>query len=460
MANNPAVSQNPGHDFQPQYDLEAETGLLGSIILDDSIVASVHEVLDKEYFYNSNHQIIYAAMLKLYDERSPIDLVTLKSELEKRGDGLFDKVGGLDYLTNLVESVSSTANSNYYAKLIREKYILRAIMLGCNEILRETSQSTADSEYLLDKAQHIIFEVAQKKEAIKMIHIKDILTETFEKHIMTVHDRKGRLSGLSTGLAELDDTLGGLRGGQLIVVAGRPGSGKSSFGLRLLEQTGLVEKKAAVIYTLEVTSQEVVTNLLCCHARVDSQKLRRGLISAEEIQELMLSAGQFEKSNIFIDDSTALTPFDLRSRARRLKADHDIQLILVDYLQLMMMKDADSREREIAQISYSLKSLAKELGIPVVAMAQLSRAPEHREAKQPKPRLSDLRESGAIEQDADVVLLLYRDELYNPNSEKKNICEIIIAKQRNGPTNTFEVQFQKEYTRFETLYKEEESAFH
>jgi replicative DNA helicase len=458
MPTNTVTNSATGHEFQPQYDLEAETGLLGSIILDDSIVAGIHEVLDKEYFYNTNHQIIYDAMLKLYDERSPIDLVTLKSELEKRGDGLFDKIGGLDYLTNLVESVSSTANSIYYAKLIREKYILRAVMLGCNEILRETAQSTADSEYLLDKAQRIIFEVAQKKEAIKMIHIKDILTETFEKHIMTVHDRKGRLSGLSTGIAELDDTLGGLRGGQLIVVAGRPGTGKSSFGLRLLEQTGLVEKKAAILYTLEVTSQEVVTNLLCCHARVNSQSLRKGLVSAEEIQELMLSAGQFEKADIFIDDSTALTPFDLRSRARRLKADHDIQLILVDYLQLMMMKDADSREREIAQISYSLKSLAKELNIPVVAMAQLSRSPEHREPKQPKPRLSDLRESGTIEQDADVVLLLYRDELYNPNSEKKNICEINIAKQRNGPTNTFEVQFQKEYTRFENLYKEEMQA--
>jgi replicative DNA helicase len=225
----------------------------------------------------------------------------------------------------------------------------------------------------------------------------------------------------------------------------------------LLEQVGLVEKKPLVMFTLEVTSQQVVQNLLCSHNRLDGRKLRQGFLTAEEIQQLLISAGEFEKTDILIDDSSALTPFDLRTRCRRLKADNDIQLIIVDYLQLMMIKDAEKREREIATISFALKSLAKELNVPVVAMAQLSRAPEQRDFRQPKPRLADLRESGAIEQDADVVLLLYREELYNQTPENENLCDIIVAKNRNGPTEKVEVLFLKQFTRFENHHKEDET---
>lgn len=451
------ANSNTLPEYPPRFDLEAETGLLGSILLDDSVIGEVYQILEKDHFYNTNHKILYEAMLNLYDERMPIDMVTLKNELEKKGSELFEKVGGLDYLTTLVESVSSPSNAAYYARLIREKYILRSITEGCYEILRDACQTTTESESLLDKAQQIIFEVAQKKESLKTIHIKDILKDTFESHIMTIHDRRGRLNGLPTGLTEVDDLLGGLQGGQFIVVAGRPGTGKSSFGLRLMEQVGLIEKKPLVMFTLEVTSQQVVQNLLCSHNRLDGQKLRRGFVTAEEIQQLLISAGEFEKTNILIDDSSALTPFDLRTRCRRLKADNDIQLIIVDYLQLMMIKDAEKREREIAAISFSLKSLAKELNVPVVAMAQLSRAPEQRDVRQPKPRLSDLRESGAIEQDADIVILLYREELYNQSPENENLCDIIVAKNRNGPTSNIKVLFLKQFTRFENYHKEDEN---
>jgi replicative DNA helicase len=457
MAQETLANTSIAPEYQPRYDLEAEMGLLGSIILDDSVLGEIHNVLEKDHFYDTRHPIIYETMLDLFDERTPIDFVTLKNQLEKKGAGLFDKIGGLDYLTMLAESVSSPGNAIYYAKIIREKFILRRVMEGCHEILKEACQANIESEPLLDKAQQIIFEIASKKESFKAIHIKDILKDTFETYIMTVRERKGMLSGLATGLTELDEILGGLQGGQLIIVAGRPGTGKSSFGLRLIEQVGINDNKALALFTLEVTRQQVVQNLLCSYNRIDGQKLRKGFVSNEEINQLLLSAGKIEQANILIDDASALTPFDLRSRCRRLKAEHDIQLVVVDYLQLMMMKDAESREREIANISYSLKSLAKELNIPVVAMAQLSRAPEQRDAKQPKPRLSDLRESGTIEQDADIVLLLYRDELYHPtNPDNENLCEMMVAKNRNGPVGNIKVLFQKQFTRFENYYQKEE----
>ncbi|MEK7448258.1 MAG: replicative DNA helicase, partial [Planctomycetota bacterium] len=402
---------------------------------------------------------IYDIIVKFHlDERRSVDVVILKDELTKRG--LLEKVGGIDYLTSLMESVPSAANAVYYARIIREKYILRTVMLTCHQILRSAAQPDVHSDSLLNEAQKLIFDVARQKETEKSVKIQDILDGVFKNRIMEAFDRKSQLMGLSTGLYELDDRLGGLQGGQLIIVAGRPGMGKSSLSLKLLEQTGLVESKPVVIFTLEVTDQQVVQNLLCSHSRVNSHNLRKGLIDDEAKNRLLMAAGQFREKPIFIDDSSGLSPQDLRFKARRLKADYDIQLLIVDYLQLMRVENAESRQIEIATISYALKSLAKELDIPVVAMAQLSREAEKRDAKHPRPRLSDLRESGAIEQDADVVLMLYRDELYNePTQETANICEIRIEKQRNGPTGEFKTTYLAEYTRFENLetrYKEAE----
>lgn len=444
----------PLQDYQQPYDLEAEMSLLGSILLDNSIMSEVLQMVNKESFYQTNHKLIFETMVLLDDHRRPIDLVTLKDELTRQG--LLESMGGIDYLTTIINTVPSTANALHYARIVREKYMLRHIMLMAHQLLREASQSGVDSEMLLDRTQKELFDLVRQAGLGKEIKISEILKETFDK-IIEYRDRKARLSGLPTGLNELDDEMGGLQPSQFIVVAGRPSMGKSSFALRLLEQIGLVENKSICLYTLEVTKEQVVQNLLCSSARVNTHKLRSGHISDEEIQRLMLTAAKYDPTKIFVDDTVDISILELKARARRLKMDHDVQLIIVDYLQLMRIRERqqESRQVEVAFISQSLKNLAKELNIPVVAISQLSRETERREPKNPKPRLSDLRESGAIEQDADVVLLLYREELYRSTPENTNICEIHIAKQRNGPAGrTLEVAFFKEYTRFDNLFRE------
>ncbi|MCK4908619.1 MAG: replicative DNA helicase [Planctomycetes bacterium] len=442
-------------EYQPPHDIEAEMSLLGSVILDNSVLADIHRLISPESFYHSYHQVIYEILVKFHlDEHRAIDVVILKDELSQKG--LLEKVGGIDYLTSLMESVPSSANADYYARIVWEKYILRSIMLTCHQILRQAVQPNVKSNDLLNEAQRMIFDIARRKELEKSNQIKDILDDVFKNRIMESFDRKTRLLGMPTGLIELDDLLSGLQGGQLIIVAGRPGTGKSSFALKLLDQISLKENKPAAIFTLEVTDQQLVQNLLCAHSQVNSQHLRKGMIDDEAKNHLLLAAGAFRESPIFIDDSSELSPQDLRFKARRLKADYDIQILIVDYLQLMQLKGAESRQIEIASISFALKSLAKELNIPVVAMAQLSRAAEQRDTKHPRPRLSDLRESGAIEQDADVVLLLYREELYDSNNPAvHNICEVEIAKQRNGPIGRVKVTFLQEYTRFENFHQEQ-----
>lgn len=445
---------DPLQDYQQPYDLEAEMSLLGSILLDNSILGEVLQTVNKESFYQTSHKFIFVTMVRLYDKRNPIDLVTLKDDLIRQG--LLEGMGGIDYLTTIINTVPSATNAFHYAKIVREKYLLRHIMLLSHQLLREASQSSVDSEMLLDRAQREIFDLVRKAGLGKEIKISEILKETFDK-IIEYRDRKTRVSGLPSGLNELDDEIGGLHPGQFVVVAGRPSMGKSSFALRLLEQVGLVENKPVCLYTLEVTKEQVVQNLLCSTARVNAQKLRSGFVSDEEIQRLMLTAAKYDPTNIFIDDTVDVSILELKARTRRLKLDHDIQLLIVDYLQLMRIKERqpESRQVEVAFISQSLKNLAKELNIPVVAISQLSRETERREPKNPRPRLSDIRESGAIEQDADVVLLLYREELYRSTPENTNVCEIHIAKQRNGPSGkTIEVAFIKEYTRFDNLFRE------
>ncbi|MFC1524803.1 replicative DNA helicase [Planctomycetota bacterium] len=445
---------DPSQDYQQPYDLEAEMSLLGSILLDNSILGEILQTVNKESFYQTSHKFIFVTMVRLYDKRNPIDLVTVKDDLIRQG--LLEGMGGIDYLTTLINTVPSATNALHYAKIIREKYLLRHIMLLSHQLLREASQSAVDSEMLLDRAQREIFDLVRKSGLGKEIKISEILKETFDK-IIEYRDRKNRLSGLPTGLNDLDDEIGGLHPGQFVVVAGRPSMGKSSFALRLLEQVGLVENKPVCLYTLEVTKEQVVQNLLCSTARVNAQKLRSGFVSDEEIQRLMLTAAKYDPTNIFIDDTVDVSVLELKARTRRLKLDHDIQLLIVDYLQLMRIKErqSESRQVEVAFISQSLKNLAKELNISVVAISQLSRETERREPKNPRPRMSDLRESGAIEQDADVVLLLYREALYRSTPENDNLCEINIAKQRNGPAGkNIEVTFLKEYTRFDNLFRE------
>ena len=445
---------NINSDFQYPYDVNAESALLGALILDNSQLGEVAELIKTEYFYHIPHQLIFSVILELYDRRSPFDSVIIKDELIKKGN--LDKAGGIETIVAIFESVPTASNAIFYAQIIREKYILRRVINICNDILQKSSRGRVDSENLLEEAQKNIFQLAEERDRSQGISIKDIVKDVFNQ----IRDKGKQITGLPFGLSKLDEHTGGLHPAHFIVVAGRPGSGKSSFGLRLLEEVALKERKTVVLYTLEVTAKQVVENLLCSTAKINSTKLRSGFLAEEERRHLLDICGFWGESPVYIDDTSGLSVFELRNRSRRLKSQYDVQLIMVDYLQLMRWEDAENREREIAYISASLKGLAKELNIPVVAMAQLSRETERRigAAKHPVPRLSDLRESGAIEQDADVVLLLYRDELYNPNDENnKNKCDILIGKQRNGPSGMkITVTFSKEFYRFDNYTGEED----
>ena len=452
-----SIKNTAAGDFQYPYDLNAESALLGSLILDNNQLGDVSEIIKSGHFYHLPHKLIFETMVELYDLRRAFDVVILKDELLKKGN--LDKAGGIENIVSILESVPTASNATFYAEIIREKYILRELINLSNNILQRSSRGEVESERLLEEAQKNIFELAQEKDKSEVISIKQIVKDVFNQ----IRDKAERVTGLTTGLTGVDNLTGGLHPSQLIIVAGRPGSGKSSFALRLLDDIAIRGKKPVVLYTLEVTAEQIVKNLLCSTARINSNDLRGGFLSEENRRHLLDACGGLEDSPIFIDDTSGLSVFELRNRSRRLKGQHDIQLIIVDYLQLMRWEDADNREREIAYISSSLKGLAKELDIPVVAMAQLSREAEKHEPtrnkKHPRPRLSDLRESGAIEQDADVVLLLYRDEMYNQDDENaKNKCEINIGKQRNGPSGeTVSVAFLKEFYRFEDLTQEDMS---
>ncbi|MBI3269741.1 MAG: replicative DNA helicase [Planctomycetes bacterium] len=435
-------------DRQPPQDIEAEVCLLGSLLLDNNAVDAVVQVLDREAFYRPAHQEIFEVMVRLHDERKPIDIVILRDELSRRG--MLDKVGGVDYLASLTDSVPSAANAEAYAKIVKDKASLRGLMNACYNILRDAGQGQGDVDALLDRSERSIFEVVKRKDRTEPMKIEEVLREAFRQlhDARDARERGNRLTGLPTGFFELDELISGMQPSQLMIIAGRPSMGKTSFALRILEQVGVEERRPCLLFSMEMDARTIALNMVCSRARISSHSLRKGLISEGDFAQLMLAAGSFSEAPIFIDDSSALSILDLRARARRLQSSQDIQLVVVDYLQLMESKSAESREREVAMISRSLKSLARELSAPVIALAQLSRAPEAREDR--RPRLSDLRESGSIEQDADVVMLLYREEYYVPNT-RPGLADVIIAKQRNGPVGSVEVAFLKDFARFENL---------
>ncbi|HKS15834.1 MAG TPA: replicative DNA helicase [Planctomycetota bacterium] len=430
----------------PPHSLEAEMSLLGSLMLDTDAAGDVIEIIDAEAFYRPHHRLIYEALLDLFLTRRKLDLVTLKAELERRGT--LEAVGGIEYCESLVIQVPTAANAAEYARIIREKSILRQLIGTCTAIVREAGEGGEDPDKLLDKAQALIFDVAAKRGVQPVENLAEILKRTFQQ-IADIHDRKARLLGLATGFYELDDLLSGLQPSHLYIVAGRPSMGKTSLAMKMAENVAVDLKKPVLFFSLEMAASQIAQQLLCSHCRVDSHRLRSGMLSEAEYQKLVLGSGALGEAQILIDDSAELSILEVRARARRQKAEHpELALVIVDYLQKVHAK-ADSREREIAMISSQLKSLAKELEIPVVCLAQLNRQVESRSPA--VPRLSDLRESGAIEQDADVVMLLYREDYYNPETEHKNTCEVIVAKNRTGPTETVKLAFIKEYTRFEHL---------
>jgi replicative DNA helicase len=430
---------------------EAEMALLGAMILDNEVIGEVVErVNQREMFHYPAHQTVFEAILRLHLERKPIDLVVLRDDLAK--DRRLESVGGADYLMALTEGVPSAAHATAYADTVQQKFVLRNIIETCQKIVHNATQVTEDVDQVRDEAEKALFQALARGEKGTVRTMTDILHETFQQ-IQDIHDRKSRLLGMATGYYELDDMLSGLQPGQLYIIAARPSMGKTSLAMNIVENAALKEQKPVLFFSLEMASEQIAQSMLCSHARVDSHLLRTGQVSEEQFQHLLLAAGAFQEAKIFIDDSADLSALEVRTRSRRMKAKEGVQLVVVDYLQKMHARQGnrmpESRQLEISMISSNLKALAKELHVPVVALAQLNRAPEGREDR--KPLLSDLRESGAIEQDADAVMLLYREDYYDPNTEKKGVCEVMVAKNRTGPTGTVELAFLRQFTRFENL---------
>jgi replicative DNA helicase len=431
----------------PPQNLEAEQAVLGSMLLEEEAIVRAAELLEDSVFYKDAHRKIFSTLLALYKTNTPVDLVTVTDALRQRG--LLEEVGGSSYLATLTSVVPTAANAEHYCRIVKQKAILRSLIRASTQIATECYDSAHEPDLLLDRAESLIFDIAQKKLRRDAVAMKDIIKSSIEM-IDALYQRKGAITGLPTGFQELDQQLAGLQPADLIVVAGRPAMGKSSFAFCVAEHAALTQKAGVAVFSLEMSKENLVQRMLCSHARIDAHNVRSGMLSMSDWPNLTKAAGKLSEAPIYIDDSPSVSILELRAKARRLKSRHDISLIILDYLQLMdESASAENRQQEISVISRSLKALAREINVPVIAVSQLSRAPERRETF--RPRLSDLRESGAIEQDADVVLMLFREEYYSPTDENRGLAEVIIAKQRNGPTGTVKLAFIKEYTRFENL---------
>lgn len=436
----------------PPQNLEAEIAVLGSMLIEEEAINQAIEIVNASFFYKDEHKKIFQGIIDLYNSNKAVDLVTLTEELKKKG--CLDEVGGAAYLTELTAAVPTAANVQHYAKIVREKAILRTLINTATQIVAQSYDGQQDARVLLDKAEKLIFDISSSQLQGASFSIRDIIKDSIET-IEGFYRRKAHVTGLPTGFDDLDAMTAGLHNGELIVIAGRPSMGKSALATCIAEYIGVQEQKPVAIFSLEMSKEQLVQRMLCSHARVELQKARSGFLSQADWPKLVTAAGKLAEAPIYIDDTAGISALELRAKARRLKARHNIELIIVDYLQLMSSSTRiENRQQEISEISRSLKTLSKELNVPLIAISQLSRAPEKRESY--RPRLSDLRESGAIEQDADVVMLLFREEYYNPKETNRGLAEIIVAKQRNGPVGSQSLLFLSEYTRFENLSRREE----
>jgi replicative DNA helicase len=431
----------------PPQSLEAEVSVLGGILLENEALNRVLEVIREGDFYRESHRTIFSALLELYERSEPADLITLSEVLKKREE--FDAVGGIEYLNSLVNSVPTAANITYYAKIIKEKSILRKLINRATEIISQGYADSGDVDEFLDRAERSIFEISEDRVRPSFYPIKDIIKSSF-KTIEKLYEKRQLITGVATGFAKLDELTSGLQPSDLIIVAGRPSMGKTAFALNIAQHAAIQGGIPSAIFSLEMAKEQLALRMLCSEAKVDAHRLRGGFLSEADWPKLTRAAGNLSEAPIFIDDTPGLTALEMRAKSRRLKAERKLGLVIVDYLQLMRGRAAsDNREQEISDISRSLKALAKELTVPVIALSQLNRRVEERGDK--RPQLADLRESGAIEQDADVIIFLYREEIYNRSENNKGKAEIIIGKQRNGPTDKFELAFLDKYTCFENL---------
>lgn len=432
----------------PPHDIEAEQAIIGSMLTDKDAVIAAVEVLQEQDFYREDNKIIYSAILNLYNRAEPIDIITLKSELKSMGK--FEAVGGLEYIVQLPDKVPTTSNVEQYIKIVEEKSMLRALIKTADELITLGYDPTQEVEQVIDIAEKKIFQVMQKKNQKGYSSIKDILVDTFTQ-LEQLYNQKESITGVPTGFVDLDYRTSGLHNSDLILVAARPAMGKSAFALNIATNAAVRAKVPVAIFSLEMSKEQMTNRILCSEAMVDSAKVRTGKIDDDEWAKLAATSGELSEAGIYIDDTPGISIMEIRAKCRKMKLEKNIGLVVIDYLQLVQgsNKKGGSREQEIAEISRSLKILAKEIDVPVIALSQLSRAPEQRIDH--RPMLSDLRESGSIEQDADIVMFLYRDDYYNEDTEKKNIAEVIIAKYRSGATGTVELLWLANYTKFANI---------
>jgi replicative DNA helicase len=456
MADSYSDGASSGGGRVPPHALEAERAVIGGVLLENNALNTVLQFLGADDFYSRANGLVFEGMIELFRKGQPVDTVTLRSWLVDRGN--LQKAGGDEHLLSLTNTIPTVANIEQHANIVREKATVRRLISACHEIAAQGYGDYGEAAQYLDTAEKRVFDVGKERTGAPYEHIKTVVTRTFEQ-ISAAMASGLRLTGLPTGIDKLDEMTAGMKGGELIIVAGRPGMGKTAFALNVAMHAAQARQVPVAVFSLEMRKDELVRRVLCGEARVDGGHLRTGQLSTAEWTKLINAAGPVSELALFIDDTAALTVMELRGKCRRLRAEHGLGLIVVDYLQLMRSGSKnDNREQEISEISRSLKALSKELDVPVIALSQLNRGVETRPGKDKRPQLADLRESGAIEQDADVIMFVYRPEVYASDEERQNLrglAEIIVGKQRSGPTGIVRCRFFHEYTRFENLSDEE-----
>lgn len=436
------------NDRTPPHNIEAEQAVIGAIFLVPESFSTASEILVSEDFYRASHQRIFRAMMKLSDKYEPIDLVTITTLLSN--EATLDEAGGVSYLTDIANSVPTAANIKYYSKIVEEKALLRRLIRTATDIVTTTYSQEDEIEDVLNEAERTILEVSSRKNSGAFQSIKDVLIEVYD-NIEELHQNDASITGIPTGYRDLDRITSGFQRNDLIIVAARPSVGKTAFALNIAQNVATSTEENVAIFSLEMGADQLVSRMLCAEGNIDSQRLRTGSLESDDWGKLTMAMGSLSNAGIYIDDSPGIRVNEIRSKCRRLKQEHGLDMIIIDYLQLIQGSEysRENRQQEVSDISRSLKALARELNVPLIALSQLSRGVEQRQDK--RPMMSDLRESGSIEQDADIVSFLYRDDYYDTESEQQNIIEIIISKQRNGPTGTVELAFVKEYNKFVDL---------
>lgn len=441
-------------DRVPPQNIEAEQAVLGAILINSDALITAMERISSDDFYRGAHQRIFEAIVELAEDQEPVDLITLTSLLQNKQQ--LEEIGGVTYLSELANAVPTAANIDYYAAIVEEKSMLRRLIRTATQIVTNGYANEEDVGSMLSEAEAKILEISQRRSSSGFVVIRDVLMEVFEK-VESLYSNKGGATGVPSGFVDLDKMTSGFQRSDLIILAARPSVGKTAFALNVAQNVGVRAKETVAIFSLEMGAAQLVQRMVCAEANVDANRMRTGYLEGDDWEKLTMAIGALSEANIFIDDSAQITVADIRAKCRRLQQEKGLGMILIDYLQLIAGRGkGDNRQQEVSEISRTLKQIARELNVPVIALSQLSRGVEQRQDK--RPMMSDLRESGSIEQDADIVAFLYRDDYYDKESEKKNIIEIIIAKQRNGPVGTVELAFLKQFNKFVNMDRSHQEA--